>query len=185
LLEINAAIRQKRDGDHGEAGGFGGLSHRRMFACADHNGSRGKRLGAANDGLGDSLGCRSGEHDLLALGAGKLRYLGAGGIEEVAQGSAVAVHGRRIAHQFERGDKRRPRFRQKRGRGIMIKIDRRSRHRFPVWRMRAGHAFHAGAGAPRRLRLQTLLEICRPTSLQGALLQAAQRLKTEFRIILN
>jgi hypothetical protein len=54
-----------------------------------------------------------------------------------------------------------------------------------MWRMRASHAFHARAAALTRLLAQTLLEICRPTSLQGALLQAAERLKTEFRIILN
>jgi hypothetical protein len=54
-----------------------------------------------------------------------------------------------------------------------------------MWRMRASHAFHARAAALTRLLAQTLLEICRPTSLQGALLQAAERPKTEFRIILN
>jgi hypothetical protein len=56
-------------------------------------------------------------------------------------------------------NQRRPRFGQKRGRGIVIEIDRRSGHRLPVWRMRAGHTIHAKTEAPSRLRIQTLLEI--------------------------
>jgi hypothetical protein len=92
LIEINAAVGQKPDSDDRQARGFGSLGHRRMFAGADDHGACRKGLGPANDGLGDGLGGRTGEDDLLALGARKGRHLRAGRIDEIAQCTAMAVY---------------------------------------------------------------------------------------------
>ena len=91
----------------------------------------------------------------------------------------MRVNGRGIAGQLERVKQRRPRFGPKRGRCIVIEIDSRSRHRaFRV--MQQLHGRDAGCGTLSRGRNQTLLEILRPTSLQGALQPATERPETRF-----
>jgi hypothetical protein len=91
----------------------------------------------------------------------------------------MGMDGGRIACEFEGSKQRRPRFFSKRSGGIVIEIDALFRH-LPSFGLRARHTFHVRIGTPEHPANQTLLEICRPTSLQGALNKAACGLKPNF-----
>src|SRR5690606_34794889 len=100
----------------------GRLADSGMLTGADDNGIGRKALGAAYNGLSDRLGCRAGEHHLLTLGACQTGNVCPGTVDQMAQGAAMSMDRGWIAHEIKRSHQRRPRFWQKRGRGIMIKI---------------------------------------------------------------
>src|SRR5690606_11646151 len=145
-----------------------------------HDGSGREGLNTADNGLGDGLGGRAGKHDLAGFRTGHARDALPAGLDEVAECPAMTMDGGRIAGELERGKQRRPRLGTKRGRGIMIKIDRRSRHLTFKGRLRVRHTSHARPGTLPARENQTLLEISSPTSLQGALQLAETRPETRF-----
>src|SRR5690606_29433638 len=126
--EINATVRIQRNSPARQAGGFRSLEHRSVLPGAQRNGARGESLGTAHYCLGNGFGGRACEDDLLRLSTSQSRNGTTAGFDHVAQGAAVSMDRGWIACQLERSKQRCPRFGTKRGRGIMIKIDRRSRH---------------------------------------------------------
>ena len=153
---VDDAVAVERDGRDRQARGLGRLQHRRVLAGGDDDAVEPERPGAAKDGLGDGLGGRAGEHDLLARRAGQCRDPAAGLVDQRAQGPAGRVDGGRIADEVERREHGSPRLGQERRRRIMVEICRARRHK----------AFQGRVPAPEPLKR---LEFSRAPSLEGAL----------------